>query len=313
MARVAALAAVGAALLVLAFMAINMGGGGDRERVLVFSAPTLSALALDLLDVAGVPGDVRAVGSVDAVRLVQQGNVPDLLLSVDLELLAPIRDRVLEYRALGPFHITVTCRRPLRGLSDLLRGRWGLADPFSAPIGYRQLAFSYLAHLKYGLPLHALYNGTGVHIYGNATRYVVEVRGPLRSTRNVLVGRNLDVVWSYLEVGLVDCIYTQSPFNYGKGLPLANGTPTFGGFTEYVGRRGGATYYMYVPPPDISFADVPRVGGREVRGTLVLRDDGVVQELPIEPFRGFAAAFTERGVRVLRALDRLDLSRYGVG
>jgi hypothetical protein len=146
-------------------------------------------------------------------------------------------------------------------------------------------------------------------VEGLGVRYVeagggvnITVPPALRPGGGVQVASNLDGAWSMLESGTVDCIFAYSVYAYARFSQL-NKTGSSELWSEYVGERGGKTYYVYLFRERYSFAEDPPyeiyivfTQGRAVR---------------VARFEAFVASFTERGDCVLNALRKMDLSRYG--
>ena len=79
----------------------------------------------------------------EGLRRIQQGSVPDVYASVDIELAADVKDARQIY-SLGRFKLALACARPIASVSDLRGAKTALADPNKAPIGYRELAVAYM-------------------------------------------------------------------------------------------------------------------------------------------------------------------------
>lgn len=273
--------AVVVAVIVTAFLFLNPLG--DRGRVTVFTAPTLVGVAKDAANLYGSDlVDVRTIGSVLGIRLIQSGNVPDVFLSVDWELLKFIQPRrVLD---LGYFRLLLVCREDYT-LNDLGQVNLGLANPNFAPIGYRSLAAIYLLGTKYKLvaleEVSRSLNISYIHNYSDRSVWIdvrsFEARGRF-TARDDLAG-----VAALLEGGAVDCIFAHSPFVVARGYIVR---------FKIIELPGEITFLQ---DPPLKFVAITQSGSIEVKA-----------------FRAFAASFTPIGDDLLDKIEQIDLEKYGL-
>lgn len=283
------------------------------SSLLAFVAPSLIKLVKDAVAAAGYDvSGVRSIGSVQALRLIQQGQRPDLYASVDVEYLKYVQNSSLAYLTLGSYKLVMLCRRPI-GDGNMTEVKWILVDPGSAPAGYRQLAAGYFAYLLYKTPLYEVYNGTGVSMYFDGRELHIYSPSPPKSTDRAVVASNLDVAFSYLETGQAACMFAYVPLLVAKGLWPAQ--PAWRGplnSTAYIAERGGVKYYIYVLPPRLDFTRSPEEA-LGISAYLHLLGPGgeVVMTTRIGAHGAFVAAFTQKGVDVLNKIRAMDLAKYG--
>ncbi|MGC9130250.1 MAG: ABC transporter substrate-binding protein [Pyrobaculum sp.] len=276
--------------------------------VVGFVAPALIRVVKDAATKAGLGVDgIQSVGSVEGIRRIQGGAKPDVFASVDIEL-RPDAERTgaREIYSLGRFKLALVCRRAVE-LGDIPKIKLSLADPNKAPIGYRELAASWMLQQKYGVDLTGRYTALGVRYVYNGTLYIY-VPSSLPNTDLTDVAPNLDATWSRLETGAVDCIYAYVPFLINKYVELK----PLGKSTEYwelyEGRKGGASYNVYVFKPPYDFLNDP-----PIPVVLVLLDPSgrPAKTLKVGHFEAFVASYTERGDCVVNALKTMNLADYG--
>ncbi|MEM4289091.1 MAG: substrate-binding domain-containing protein [Nitrososphaerota archaeon] len=271
------------AIIVMLGIAVASDILGGRSRVVVFSAPTLAGVAEEAAATYGAElVDIRSVGSVLGVRIIQSGNVPDVFMSVDWELLKFIKPRrILD---LGRFQLKIVCRQDY-SLTDIGRVRLGVANPNTAPIGYRALAALYWLGVRYGVAsAEEISRGLNItYIYDSSSRTVrIDVRGFQASGRFV-ARDDLAGVAALLEGGAVDCIFAHSPF---------------------IISRGYENHFKVLDVPgDIDFTQDPPVSFTAETQT------GLIE---VKAFRAFAASFTQSGDEFLKALEGVPLTRYGL-
>ncbi|MEM0482443.1 MAG: hypothetical protein QXM16_06125 [Nitrososphaerota archaeon] len=275
------MAAVIGAVTVAAFLPLNPLGG--RGAVVVFTAPTLVGVAKGGADLYGSDlVDVRSIGSVMGIRLIQSGNVPDVFLSVDWELLKFIQPRrVLD---LGHFRLLLVCRGNY-SLNDLGYVKIGLANPNFAPIGYRSLAAIYWLGTKYELvKLDELSRSLNIRYIHNPSdnSVMIDVRN-FEASGRFRARDDLAGVATLLEGGVVDCIFGHSPFIVARG---------------YAGR-----FKIIEMPDEITFLQDPPT--RFVAVTVT----GLIE---VKAFRAFAASFTPTGDNFLDKIEQIDLEKYGL-
>lgn len=275
-----------------------------------FVAPTLIAIAKAAASKAGLdPGGIRSVGSVEGLRLIQQGNVPDVYASVDIELLPDIKKtNPRQVFVIGRFNLTITCLKPLRDVADLLSRRQALADPYKAPIGYRTLAAGWLLKKQGAADLTPLYEELGVR-YAETPRGVnITTPIALKNTPRVVVAPNLDGAWAQLETGGADCAFAYTPFLINKGVEIGERLGETALWVAYRARASFGEVYVYSLKPPLSFAEDPPY---EIYVIFLDAAGNVVKTLRVGRFEAFAASYTERGDRVLEAMKSLDLASFG--
>ena len=272
-----------------------------------YVAPPLIKVVKDAAAKAGLSTEgVQSIGSVEGLRRIQQGNVPDLFASVDIELGAEVKNARQMY-SLGRFKLALACRRPINALQDLSNLTTALADPNKAPIGYRELAFVWMA-AKAGLasPLYK-YEALGVKFVNTPSGVNITVPLNLPSTAKTLVTPNLDGSWSAFETGQADCVFTYVPYLINKGLVLKK-EGEGAAWETYVANhsRGAAYVYVFKPPYDFS-QDPPY----QIYVNFVDSAGRAVKTIKVGHFEAFVASFTERGDCVVEALRSMDLASYG--
>jgi molybdate/tungstate transport system substrate-binding protein len=255
-----------------------------EEAAVIYVAPTLLKLASDAAEMLGHSGaDLRVIGSVAALRLIQQGRVPDAYLTVDSELIKEIRDKQFKRLILGHFKLHLVCK-DLTSLQGLGGVRIGVADPNTAPIGYRALAALYWLSTQYGyLRLEEIEEGLSASFAKRGDgAVIIDVRG--FSAHGRFAARDdLAGVASLFEAGAVDCIFAHTPF--------------------IVYKRYGERFNVMELPPEIQFAENPPVR------FLALTSVG---EVEIKSFVAEVVSFSPAGDRFLAALERIDTSMYGL-
>ncbi|MEN3047668.1 MAG: substrate-binding domain-containing protein [Candidatus Caldarchaeales archaeon] len=275
--------AVAVGLAVAAALAAFASHNADRGRVVVFAAPTLYELASEAARISGGRVDVVSIGSVAAVRQVQLGRVPDALVSVDAELVQflPYFRRV---EALGGFRLVLLCRDRI-DLTDLKRVRIGLADPNTAPIGYRAVAALYwLALTRNSVDVAELERALSVRFVRSADgREVVMRLDSFRPAGNFLARDDLAGAFLLLENGAVDCVFAHSPF--------------------VVSRRLEGRYAVVEMPEELTFLRDPPVR------FVAVTELGAVE---VRRFEAVAVSLTEAGDSYLRVLASLDAERFGL-
>lgn len=249
----------------------------------MFTAPTLVGVAKDAASLYGSDlVDIRSIGSVLGVRLIQSGNVPDAYLSVDWELLKLIKPR--RVFDLGHFKLVLVCREDY-SLNDLGQVKLGVANPNLAPIGYRSLAAIYWLSTKYELvTLDEVSRGLNTrYIYNSSDHSVwIDVRN-FEATGRFSARDDLAGVAALLEGGAVDCIFAHSPFIVARG---------------YTGR-----FKIIEMPDEIKFLQNPPLK------FVALTESGPIE---VKAFRAFAASFTPSGDNFLDEIERIDLEKYGL-
>ncbi|MDJ0274586.1 MAG: substrate-binding domain-containing protein [Aigarchaeota archaeon] len=274
--------AVGAAAL-LAYQYVMTA---RAENVTVYAAPTLAVLANDAKARMQSPYNVTVIvmGSAAAVRRIEQGAVPDALLSVDAELV----NYVKQYRSvtsLGNFKLNLICREKTT-LEDLSRKRIGLANPNTAPIGYRAIAALYWMAVKRNIfKVEDLERYLSVKFEAAQDRVIIEMR-EFKASGPFLARDDLSASFQLLENGAVDCIFAYVPFAVSRNLE--------------------GKYAVISLPEEISFGSDPpmRFIARITLG-----------ELEVKRFEAVAIAFTDKGERFVREvveLLRLNPARYGL-
>lgn len=255
---------------------------GSHSPVVVYSAPTLVGLAEEAA-ARHVPGqvDVRSIGSVMGVRLIQAGRVPDAFLSVDWELLRFINPRrVVD---LGSFKLLLVCRSG--SLEDVGRVKLGLANPNVAPIGYRAIAALFWLSTRYNLTdLGELGRDLSIDFKHTlpSGELIIDVR-EFRASGRFVARDDLAGVGALLEGGAVDCIFAHSPF--------------------VVTRRYEERFKVFELPPEIQFIVDPPINFKAIT------ESG---EIDVKAFRAFAASFTEKGDDFLDTLQGVELARHGL-
>jgi molybdate/tungstate transport system substrate-binding protein len=257
------------------------GGGG---AVVVYAAPTLLQLANEAAGRSEeIRADIRVLGSVAALRLIQQGRVPDVYLTVDAELLREIDGQQRRSMVLGYFRLHLVCREPL-GLRGLGEARIGLADPNTAPIGYRSLAALYWLSTRYNLTsLDEVTRSLSVSFTEEGGGSVVIDARQCRAAGRFSARDDLAGVASLFEAGAVDCIFAHTPF--------------------IVYKRYGERYSVIDLPEEIQFARDPATR------FFAITHSGVFE---VKRFVGAAVSFSPAGDRFLEALEALDPESFGL-
>ncbi len=307
----AILAGAVAVLALVIFLGLGESGGGCGGDVMGYIAPTLMPLVRDASIQAGFSTQgLLSIGSVEALRRIQQGAVPDVFASVDVELLkeakaaAPYRE-VME---LGRFRIALICAVRIRDLSELASLRTALSDPTKAPIGYRELALVWLLYRGGVVDLRWRYEALGV-------RYVEWSRGvnitvPLRLSPSTYVelAPNLDGSWSHLETGGVDCVFAHTPFIYGR-FTLGDRLESTELWDLYAVEYRGRTYYVYFFKPPYDFFNDPPA---EMYVHYVDERGALIKSIRVVRFEAFVISYTPRGDCLIEALRKVDLAKYGL-
>jgi molybdate/tungstate transport system substrate-binding protein len=274
---------VAAALALMgSVMAYGIWHSGSRE-VLVYAAPTLAVLANDAAMQMGGKVDVVVMGSMAAVRQVQMGAKPDVILSVDAELV----NFLSSYRKvvdLGRFELILVCRKAL-DLKDIGRATIGLADPNIAPVGYRAIAALYWLSVKSNLiNLNELERSLSVKFVQDpdGRSVTIDVRHVSASGR-FKVREDLSVAFAMLENGSVDCVFAYTPFTVSRNL---------------IGK-----YHVLRMPEEVSFANDPPVRFKAITA---------LGEIEVKRFKAVAIVFTEQGEEYVYRVLSLNLSKYGL-
>lgn len=271
-------------LIVLTILlAYTLIAGNFGERVTVYSAPTLLGPAEEAAHLYGVGRvDIRVLGSVMGARLIQSGRLPDVFLSVDWELLKTVHPRRL--LDLGSFKLQLVCREG-HSVESLRHVRIGVANPNTAPIGYRALAALYWLSVTYNVTdVDEIEQGLNVKFIEDTVKreIKIDVRG-FGAAGRFFMRDDLSGVGALLEGGMVDCIFAHSPFivsrNYSHRFEVMD-----------LPRE-----IEFLDNPPIKFTAITEFGDIEVRG-----------------FRAFAASFTRSGDEYLDRLVNVNLSKYGL-
>lgn len=291
--------------------AASTGPSGADGVVIGYVAPTLIAMMRDAAVRAGLdPSGIQSIGSVEALRKIQQGNVPDLYASVDIELASQLRDvrAVREIFSLGRFKLALACWRPVSGPADIAGLKEAFVDPNKGPIGYRELAVVWMLKRSGIADLTARYTALGISFVETPSGVNITVPIALPSTGEVVVVPNLDGGWSQFETKAVDCIFTSVPFLINKGVSLAKVAPG-DVWDVYIGKmKDGAQFYVYVFKPPYDFAEDPPV---VIYANFIDQSGKVVEAIKVGHFEAFVASFTDKGDRVIAALKTMDLAAYG--
>jgi molybdate/tungstate transport system substrate-binding protein len=274
---------VAAALaLVGTVMVYGIWHSGPRG-ILVYAAPTLAVLADEAARQMGGKVDVVVMGSMAAVRQVQMGAKPDVILSVDAELVKFLSSyrKVVD---LGRFELILVCRKAL-DLEEIGRATIGLADPNIAPIGYRAIAALYWLSVRSNLiDLNELERSLSVKFVqdpdgGSVT---MDVRHVSASGR-FKMREDLAMTFTMLENGSVDCIFAHTPFAISRDL---------------VGK-----YHVLRMPEEVSFANDPPVRFKAIT---------TLGEIEVKRLTAVAIVFTEQGEEYVDRVLSLNLSKYGL-
>ncbi|MEM4346498.1 MAG: hypothetical protein QXI02_06350, partial [Candidatus Caldarchaeum sp.] len=187
------------------------------------------------------------------------------------------------FKLIGVYRLVLVCAKNFQGLDSLRAARIGIADPNQAPIGYRALAAMYLISEREGLGIvQELESKLNVKFVSdsNSVRIIASEISP---SGRFFMRPNLDVVGSLLESGAVDCIFAHIPFVIARNL-----------FKDYsVMELPEYTRFDTNPPIDMS----------------VQLKSGVVK---IIRFEAVALSFSEKGDKLIRLIDRIDVSKYGI-
>lgn len=280
--RLIALFVVAAAVAAAAWFLIGGSIGHSEEKVVVvYAAPTLLPWAEEAVGRSGLKGDIRAMGSVEAVRLIQAGNVPDAFLSVDMELARFIQPRRLI--SMGFYKLVLACRSGY-GLDEIGSAKIGIADPNAAPVGYRSLAALYWLATRYGkLDVESLKRDLSVSYTESGDTVLIDARSFSASGR-FIARPNISGVGALLESGSVDCALLHEPFVLSRGYE----------------KR----FTISELPVEINFFSNP-----PVKFVAKLQ----VGDVDVTRFESFAASFTELGDEYLAAIEKLVASGFQVG
>jgi len=276
-----------------------------RGDVVGYVAPTLFKAVSDAVGQAGMSaGGLLSIGSVEGLRRIQQGAVPDFYASVDIELLREVeRLRPRQVYVLGRFSLGLVCRVPIGSPGELNEVSLGIADPNKAPVGYRALAAVWMLKRDGYVDLLPRVEGLGVRYVETGGGINITVPPVLAPAGGIQVGVHIAATWSMVEAGVVDCMFAHRPFILSVFSQLEEV-----GKTElwhvYRGVRDGKMYHVYLFTGKYSFAEDPPY---EI---YVVFTQGVAR---VVRFEAFVASFTERGDCVVDALRGMDLSRYGFG
>jgi molybdate/tungstate transport system substrate-binding protein len=254
--------------------------GRQQPRVVVFSAPTLAKLATDLAQLAHVNADIRRMGSLTALRLIQQGNVPDLYLSVELEIAAQISPRKLVQ--LGTYELELICREG-EDITALKHGKLAIADPNLAPIGYRALVALYVLSQRGLLDIKEVEEGLSVNYLALPNGTVIIDASHVSASGRFLLRANIEEAAALVEQGIADCAFVYVPFVLARGY-----------------SSGLAIIRL---PQDLRFTSDPpgHFIASLAHGEVAVRREGT-----------FAASFTQAGDLLLSFLPRLNLTQYGL-
>jgi len=298
-----------AVALLMGLRGIVGGGSVCSGDVVGFVAPTLMRAVSDAVAEAGLSGNgLLSIGSVEGLRRMQQGVLPDVYGSVDIELLRDVeRLEPRQVFILGRFGLGLVCRSPVTSPGELAERAIALADPNKAPIGYRTLALAWMLKKDDVVDLVSRFEKLGVRYLETGRGVNITVPAVLTPTGGVQVAANLDAAWSMVEVGAVDCTFAHRPFIVGRFSGLEK-TGEAAAWAVYVGNYGGRTYYVYFFNGVYAFLDDPPY---EIYVRLTSRDGKVLQVVRVAGFEAFVASFSERGSCVIDALKKMDLSRYG--
>jgi len=273
--------------------------------VLGYVAPALIKIMWDAARQAGLSTvSIQSMGSVEGFRRMQQGAVPDIYGSVDVELLPDVEKlKPRQIFVLGGFGLGVVCRKPLNSPSDLATRRLVLADPNKAPIGYRALAAALILKKDGVVDVMMLFEKTGVKYVETPRGVNITIPTTLTPTDKVEIAANLNAAWSMLESGAADCTFAYFPFTIGKLSRLEKIGET-DLWTIYKGAKEGREYYAYFFKGRYSFAQDPpyEIYALFMQGGKALR---------VGRFSAFVASFSEKGDCVVDALKKMDLTAYG--
>lgn len=299
-------------LVVSVYLWVGRGGGsGCVGDVKGYVAPTLMPVVSAAAKAAGVgERGLLSIGSVEAVRRIQQGAVPDFFASVDVEL---YRDAVSaasprQVFNLGRFRIALVCVRKVESLEELRRVRSALSDPTKAPIGYRELALVWLLYRDGWVDLRQRYEALGVRFVEWGGGVNITVPTVLSPSGLVEVAPNLDGSWSHLETGGVDCIFAHTPFIFGKFSlgDVVEETPLWE--VRSMVYRGRVYYVHFFKPPYDFFDDPPYT----IYVNYVDPAGRVLKSIRVVRFEAFVVSYSERGDCIVEGLKKVDLARYGL-
>ena len=276
--------------------------------VLGYIAPTLIKITRDAAEQAGLStGAIQSIGSVEGLRRMQQGAVPDIYGSVDVELLPDIEKlKPRQIFVLGGFSLGVVCRKPMSSPDDLTTRTLVLTDPNKGPIGYRALAAAWMLKKDGVVNVMTLFEKTGVKYVETPRGVNITIPTTLTPTDKVQIPPNLDAAWSMLESGAADCSFTYFPFVIGK-LGRLDKIGETSLWTMYKGAKEGKEYYAYFFKGPYSFVQDPPY---EIYA-LFMQGDKVAKVLRVGRFAAFVASFSEKGDCVVDALKKMDLASYG--
>jgi len=263
---------------------VAINNTSTTREVTVYVAPTLRVLVSDLGNRTGYSVKMEVLGSNAALSLIRSGKVPDAYFSVDAVLIPYISNLSLTIIKLGRFKLAYVCREPTR-INEMVERKWALANPNTAPIGYRALVAAYLIDREYGTNLTGLFETTGIRYIVNSSGVYVDASRSIASSSRVIVRDNLDQTASALQSGLVDCIFAH---------------------TAYIKSVNMSGYYIYVFNGTLAFDHNETIYSI----FRIIQRSGTI--LRVAPFEAFAAAFTQSGVDFLRGLGTMDLSKYGL-
>jgi molybdate/tungstate transport system substrate-binding protein len=273
--------------------------------VLGYVAPALIKIMWDASRQAGLSTvSIQSMGSVEGLRRMQQGAVPDIYGSVDVELLPDVEKlKPRQIFLLGDFGLGVVCRKPLNSPGDLATRRLVLADPNKAPIGYRALAAAWILKKDGVVDVMTLFEKTGVKYVETPRGVNITIPTTLTPIDKVEIAANLDASWGMLESGAADCTFAYLPFTIGRMGRLEKIGET-DLWTIYKGAKGGREYYAYFFKGLYSFAQDPpyEIYALFMQGGKALR---------VGRFAAFVASFSEKGDCVVDALKKMDLAAYG--
>lgn len=252
----------------------------EKPTVKVYSAPTLAKLASDLAKKAQVKIDLRQMGSIAAFNLIRSGNIPDLYFSVELELASKINARrIIE---LGSYELLLLCKGNYT-LKDIAKVKIAIANPNTAPIGYRSLTVLYFLSEKGYLNKTELERDLNV-------KYDMLQNGTLLidATQISPIGRfymrsNIEEAASLIEQGVAECTFAYWPFIIARGY--------------------GEGYNFVKLPSELRFISDPPLP------VLCKLNIGLVK---VKKEGAFVASFTQAGDYVLNFLSQLDLTSYGL-
>lgn len=272
---------LGAAAILVAAVTFFSGAFTSGRSVLVYTAPTLSAIAEELKKLSAEKIDVQVYGSVFAANLIKSGKIPDLFLSVDKELRDGLNSR--SEKSLGTYSLQLVCVKQYSDLGALEKARIGVADPNQSPVGYRALAAMYLLAEREGV-LETRDVEEGLNVKYVEKDGVVEILAQGASASNrFFMRQNLEAVFTLLEAGLVDCIFTYTPFTVTRNL--------------------GIRYNVIELPDYASFKNDPDI---KMVAKLIYGDVRVAK------LEAVALSFSEKGEELQKLIEKIDLSKHGL-